>query len=84
MPLCAQGGGHDPVRYAQVRLPVVTAPAGKEVDYRRFEEWVEYYKAKKVKAIHAGFLTMRRRSGQNWVHFERVPSEPRCLQGTPS
>ena len=39
----------------------MTAPAGKEADYRIFEEWVDYYKAKKVKAIHAGFLTMRRR-----------------------
>ncbi|MGH9646780.1 MAG: methyltransferase [Bryobacteraceae bacterium] len=76
-----QGGSYDPVRYAQVRLPVVSAPAGKEVDYRRFAEWVDYYKEKKVKAIHAGFLTMRRRSGQNWVHFERVPSEPKLPLG---
>jgi hypothetical protein len=36
---------------------------------------VEYYKARKVKALHAGFLTMRRRSGQNWVHFERVVAD---------
>src|SRR5207248_1256801 len=50
--------------------------AGKEADYQRFEEWVSYYKAEKVKAIHAGFLTMRRRSGQNWVHFERVSTQP--------
>ncbi len=75
------GGTYDPVRYAQARLPVVAAPAGKETDYRRFAEWVDYYKEKKVKAIHAGFLTMRRRSGQNWVHFERAPSEPKLLSG---
>ena len=76
-----QGGSYDPVRYAQVRLPVVSAPAGKETDYRRFAEGVDYYKEKKVKAIHAGFLTMRRRSGQNWVHFERVPTEPKLPLG---
>lgn len=81
-----QGGGcdgmvleaasYDPIRYAESRLPVVVAPAGGEADGRIFEEWVDYYKSRKVKAIHAGFLTMRRRSGQNWVHFERVPWEP--------
>ena len=70
-----EGGSYDPVRYAQVRMPIVTAPAGKDADYRHFEEWVEYYKTEKVKAIHGGFLTMRRRSGQNWLHFERVLSE---------
>jgi len=71
-----QGGIYDPVQYAQVRLPVVVAPAGREADYRNFLEWVDYYKIKKVQAIHAGFLTMRRRSGENWVHFERITSEP--------
>ena len=73
--VCA-GGTYDPILYAQNRLPVVTTPAGKEADYQKFEEWVSYYKAEKVKAIHAGFLTMRRRSGQNWVHFERVSTQP--------
>jgi hypothetical protein len=76
-----EGGRYDPVRYAESRLPVVTAPAGKEADCRIFEEWVEYYKSRKVKMIHAGFLTMRRRSGENWVHFERVPSEPVMQSG---
>lgn len=75
------GGSYDPIRYAQTRLPVVTAPAGKDADYKTFEEWVSYYQAEKVKAIHAGFLTMRRRSGQNWVQFERVSTEPSLLLG---
>jgi hypothetical protein len=78
--VCA-GGTYDPIQYAQNRLPVVHAPAGKDADYRHFEEWVNYYKAKKVKAIHAGFLTMRRRFGQNWVHFERVSSQPTIKLG---
>jgi len=73
--VCA-GGGYDPIRYAETRLPVVNAPSGTEADYRKFEEWVNFYKSEKVEAIHSGFLTMRRRSGQNWVHFERVSSEP--------
>jgi len=75
------GGSYDPIRYAQTRLPVVHAPAGKDADYRTFEEWVNYYKAERIKAIHAGFLTMRRRSGHNWVHFERVSTEPSLLLG---
>ena len=75
------GGSYDPVRYAQTRMPVVTAPAGKDADYRTFEEWVNYYQSEKVKAIHAGFLTMRRRSGHNWVHFEQVSIEPSLLLG---
>jgi len=75
------GGTYDPIRYAQTRLPVVTAPAGKQADYRNFEEWVSYYQAERVKSIHMGFLTMRRRSGQNWVHFERISTEPSLLFG---
>ena len=70
------GGTYDPARYAQARMPVVLAPAGRETDCRSFNEWVAYYKAHKVRAIHAGFISMRRRSGQNWTHFERVFSEP--------
>ena len=70
-----EGATYDPIPYVQARLPIATASAGKEADCQRFEEWVEYYKARKVKALHAGFLTMRRRSGQNWVHFERVVAD---------
>lgn len=79
--LVCQGGTYDPVLYAQHRLPVVTSPAGKDADYRKFEEWVGYYKSEKVKAIHAGFVTMRRRSGQNWVHFEKTQAEPKFQSG---
>jgi len=73
--VCA-GGVYDPILYAQNRLPVVTTLAGKEADYQKFEEWISYYQTQRVKAIHAGFLTMRKRSGQNWVHFERVSTQP--------
>jgi len=76
-----EGGNYDPVRYAQARLPVVTAPAAKEIEYERFSEWVDYYNFKRVKTIHAGFLTLRRRSGHNWVHFERCASEPSLPSG---
>jgi SAM-dependent methyltransferase len=76
-----QGGTYDPVKYAQVRLPVVSAPAGREADCRIFQQWTDYYQTKKVKAIHAGLVSMRRRSGQNWVHFERVLSEPSVSLG---
>jgi hypothetical protein len=76
-----QGGTYDPVKYAQVRLPVVSAPAGREADCRIFQQWTDYYQAKKVKAIHAGLVSMRRRAGQNWVHFERVLSEPSLSLG---
>lgn len=75
------GGSYDPVKYAQIRLPVVVAPAGREADCKNFDSWVEYYQTKKVKSIHAGFLAMRRRSGKNWVHFERVPAEPALPAG---
>jgi hypothetical protein len=70
-----EGATYDPIPYVRARLPIATASAGQEADCRRFEEWVEYYKTRKVKALHAGFLTMRRRSGQNWVHFERVVAD---------
>jgi hypothetical protein len=73
--VCA-GGKYDPILYAQNRLPVVTTLAGKEADYQKFQEWISYYQAQRVVAIHAGLLTIRKRSGQNWVHFERVSAHP--------
>jgi len=70
-----EGATYDPIPYVQARLPIATASTGKEADCQRFDEWVEYYRSRKVKALHAGFLTMRRRPGQNWVHFERVVAD---------
>ncbi len=76
-----EAASFDPIRYAEVRQPVVAGSADREDACRIFEEWVDYYKSRKVTAIHAGFLTMRRRSGQNWLHFERVPWEPTVPSG---
>ena len=76
-----EGATYDPIPYIQARLPIATVSGGKEADCLRFEEWVEYYKTRKVKALHAGFLAMRRRSGQNWVHFEQVVADVTRLSG---
>jgi hypothetical protein len=75
------GGSFDPVRYAEIRIPVLTAPGDTQADVARFQEWVGYFLSRKVKRIHEGFVVMRRRSGGNWTQFERVASEPTLPAG---
>jgi hypothetical protein len=41
----------------------------------RFDEWVDYFEARKVSAIHPIMVAMRRRDGDNWLHVHNVPSD---------
>lgn len=44
-----------------------------------FREYMEYYRARNVVAIHDGIIVMRRRSGKKWVAIEesgRTPDTP--------
>src|SRR5437762_13980547 len=34
---------------------------------------MNYYRQRKVKAIHGGFIAMRRRSGANWIRIDEMP-----------
>jgi methyltransferase family protein len=69
---------HEPGRYAQERIRETT-PSEPGADESNFNAWMRYYAEHQVEAIHAGVLTLRRRSGRNWVKVEDLPpgiSEP--------
>jgi predicted RNA methylase len=36
-------------------------------------EWIRYFEQRNVAAIHGGLIAMRRRDGENWVSFSRLP-----------
>jgi Methyltransferase small domain len=40
---------------------------------QRFDEWMDYYRARGVEEIHGGILAMRRRPGKNWIRLEEAP-----------
>jgi Methyltransferase small domain len=39
-------------------------------------QWLEYYGRHGVEEIHGGILTLRRRSGRNWIRVEEMPLAP--------
>ncbi len=71
-----KGPSHDPAAYAQARFQEA-APYAPDNDDTMFAEWMDYYRRRKVEAIHGGMIAMRRRPGANWVRFEDMPANPR-------
>jgi hypothetical protein len=37
-----------------------------------YDEWLAYYHANQVTAIHGGLIAMRRRTGSNWLSIEEI------------
>jgi hypothetical protein len=70
--LVLHGGTFDPADYAEERLRAVGRPGAEQSEADLFSGWMDYYRSRKVSAIHAGKIAMRKRSGRNWVHFERL------------
>lgn len=62
----------NPAWYAQVRLRE-TPLRSPEADAAGYDEWMAYYRARRVEAMHGGLLAMRRRSGPNWLRIEELP-----------
>ena len=60
-----------PFLYAQSRLRE-TIPVSEQKDMATFEKWTRYYREQGLVAVHAGIITMRRRSGANWLHIEEL------------
>jgi methylase of polypeptide subunit release factors len=63
-----------PLRYTQDRireLALVNA-----VPTTTFRDYTQYYRERKVKAIHGGIVAIRRRSGENWMVIEEAASAP--------
>ena len=72
-----KGTTADPSTYAQKRFHE-SAPYLPDQDDASFAEWMNYYRAQKVEAIHGGMIAMRRRTGSNWIRIDEMTvSAPR-------
>jgi len=71
-----KGPSHDPAAYAQTRFQEA-APYLPDGDDTMFAEWMDYYRSRKVEAIHGGMIALRRRPGANWVRFEETSENQR-------
>lgn len=58
-----------PAHYVGRRLADTKAD---EPDHAAYETWVDYFRQRNVTAIHPSMITLRKRSGRNWVHFHGV------------
>ncbi len=38
-------------------------------------EWIRYFDEHDVHAIHPGLLVLRKRTGNNWLHFQNLPAD---------
>ncbi len=72
-----QGTKQDPPQYAQERIRDL--PASAERISEAFNDHMTYYRSRGVEAIYGGLITMRLRSGKNWILMEessQTPKEP--------
>ena len=72
-----RGTTQDPAQYAQERIRDIPVSAGRDSDL--FGEYMSYYRSHGVETIHDGLITMRLRSGKNWILMEenaQTPKEP--------
>ena len=70
-----KGSTVDPSEYAQQRISEVSNST--EHDARLYDEYMAYYRQRRVEAIHKGLVTMRLRPGKNWVLMEDINDAPR-------
>ena len=57
-----------PVSYGKERSE--QRPGDRAAGDAAFERWVDYYREMGVEAIHGGLVTMRRRTGKNWIRLD--------------
>lgn len=64
----------DPEAYAYERTKDGYAESPEKATLK-FNEWVAYYRERGVESICGGMLSIRRRSGANWLRIEDLPAE---------
>lgn len=70
-----KGYSEDPAEYAEEHIRSTVSSSQRDAEL--FSSYMDYYRARKVKAICGGVIAMRRRSGNNWVFMEEVTSTPK-------
>jgi SAM-dependent methyltransferase len=66
----------DPSSYTQMRLRETLYQSDTR-DAEMYDEWMSYYRERRVARIHGGLITMRRRSGEVWRRIEALPEPTR-------
>jgi hypothetical protein len=69
-----KGQTRDASEYAQDRIRETTSSSTHDSDLYRAH--MDYYRERKVQAIHDGIIAMHRRTGQNWLLIEEVANAP--------
>lgn len=69
-----KGLTQNPEEYAQHRIRETSLDPSQ--DAAQYAEYMNYYRQRKVEAIHDGLIVMRRRDGQNFIRIEAVPTTP--------
>jgi methylase of polypeptide subunit release factors len=64
-----KGNVQEPSGYADSRIREALPPSDAAAS-EQFREWMDHYRRARVRAIHGGMVTMRRRSGTNWIRLE--------------
>jgi protein-L-isoaspartate O-methyltransferase len=67
--LVMKGNTQEPSGYAEGRIRE-TLPDTDEAASAEFAEWMDYYRRMRVRAIHGGMVTMRRKDGDPWIRVE--------------
>jgi len=55
--------------------------SGDSVDTGAVDIWQQYFHQHKVRAIHPGMITMRRRDGENWLHVQNLMGDVTSAAG---
>jgi predicted RNA methylase len=69
-----KGLTQDPEEYAQHRIRETSQDPSQ--DAASYDGYMNYYRRRGVEAIHDGLVVLRRRTGQNFVRIEEVPTTP--------
>lgn len=58
-----------------------TEPHPSDGPERLFEQWMQFYEAERITAVHSGAIAMRRRDGNNWIRMDDGPDRARSPFG---
>jgi methylase of polypeptide subunit release factors len=69
-----KGLTQNPEEYAQHRIRETSDDVS--LDSANYQGYMDYYRRRRVEAIHDGLVVLRRRQGANFIRIEEVPTTP--------
>jgi len=55
--------------------------SGDSVDTGAVDTWQQYFHEHRVRAVHPGIITLRRRDGENWLHVQHLTADVTTTAG---